>query len=180
MLAVVVVCLYSQVEGDGAVVTPHGCVTNLAVTQAREQSSREHKVVQTPTHVLGARIHHVRPEGVGIGLLGIQLTEAISKTCSQELAETLSLFWSEACVLAVAFGVLQVNLLMGHIEVTTEHQSLTTFQIAKVCAEVYVPRFAVVKANQATPCIGNVCSDQEEGRELGSDHATLFVMLLFS
>lgn len=167
-------------KGDGAVVTPHGCVTNLAVTQAREQSSREHEVVQTPAHVLGPHIHHVRPEGVGIGLLWIQLTEAINKPSSQELAETLTLFRSKACIFTVAFGVLQVNLLMGHIEVTAEHQGLTFVQVAQIFTEIYIPCFAVVEANQATAGIGHVCSNQEVGSKLCSDHTALFIMLLFT
>lgn len=167
-------------ESDGAVVTPHGCVTNLAVTQTWEQSSREHEVVQAPAHVLGPRVHHVRPEGVGVGLFRIQLAEAIGKASGQELAETLALFGSEACVLPIAFRVLQVNLLVGNIEVTTQHQGLATVQVAQVCSEVYIPRFAVVEANQATPSIGHICGNQEEGSELGSDHTSLFVVLLFS
>lgn len=154
--------LYSQMEGDGTVVTPHGCVTNLAVTQAWEQSSRENKVVQTPAHVLATCVHHVRPEGVGIGLLWIQLTEAIGEASSQELTETLALFRSEACVLTVAFGVFQVDLLVGYVEVTAQNQGLMTVQIGQVCPEVYIPCFAVVEANQATPSIGHICGNQEE------------------
>lgn len=167
-------------KGNGAVVTPHGCVTNFAVTQAWEQSSREHEVVQAPAHILGPCIHHVRPEGVGVGLLRIYLTEAIDKASSQELAETLPLFGSKACILTVAFGVFQVNLLVGHIKVTTQHQGLTSVQVAQVFTEVYIPRFAIVEANQATASIGHVCSNQEVGRELCRDYTALFVMLLFT
>lgn len=180
ILTEVVICLYSQMEGDGAVVTPHGRVTNLAVAQAWEQSSREQEVVQAPAHVLAPCVHHVRPEGVGVGLLRIQLTEAIGKASGQELAETFALFRSEARILTVAFGVLQVNLLVGHVEVTTQHQGLATVQVAQVFAEIYIPRFTVVEANQTAPSVGHVCGNQKEGRELGSYHTALFVMLLFS
>ena len=40
---------------------------------------RGDKVVQPPSHVLGARVHHIRPEGEGALAVGVQLAEGVHK-----------------------------------------------------------------------------------------------------
>lgn len=108
-------------QSNGAVVAPHRLITDLTVTQAWQEGGGQQEIIQPPAHVLGAGVHHVGPERVGVGLLRVELAEAVSKTSSQQLAEAFPLLWGEACVLLVALGVLQVNLLVGYVEVTAQH-----------------------------------------------------------
>lgn len=119
-------------QSDGAVVASHHLVANLAVTQARQQTTREQKVIEPPAYVLLAGVHHVGPEGVGVGLLGVELAEAVGEAGFQQLAEALALFRGEACVLLVPLGVLQVDLLVGHVEVTAQHHGFLNVQLTQV------------------------------------------------
>lgn len=131
-------------QSNGAVVAPHGLVTDLTVTQAWHKGGGQQEIIQPPAHVLGAGVHHVGPEGVGVGLLGVELAEAVNKTGRQQLAEAFALLWGEAGVLLVALGVLQVDLLVGYVEVAAQHQGLLHVELAQVSSEVYVPGFAVI------------------------------------
>ncbi len=131
-------------QSDGAVVASHRFVANLAVAQARHQTGRQHKVIEPPAHVLFAAVHHVGPEGVSVGLLGVKLAEAVDEASLQQLAEALSLLRGEACVFLVSLWVFQVDLLVCDVEVTTQHQGLLYVQLAQVRPEVHVPRFAVI------------------------------------
>lgn len=167
-------------QSDGAVVTSPHLVTDLTVAQGGQQTAGQHKVVESPAHVFVASVHHIGPEGVGMGLLGVQLAEAVHKSGFQQLGETLALFGGEACVLLVSFGILQIDLLVGDVEVATQHYWLLYVQLAEVRPEVNVPRFAVIQAHEASAGIRHVDGHQEEAGKLGCDDATLLVMLLFA
>lgn len=167
-------------QSDGAVIASLHLVANLAVTQAWQQTVRQHKVIEPPAHVLIAGVHHVGPEGVGVGLLGVELAEAVDETGFQQLAETLALFSGEACVLLVPLGVLQVDLLVCDVKVATQHHGLLYVQLAQVHPEVHVPGFAVIQAHKASARVWHIGSDQEEAGELRGDDAALLVVLLFA
>lgn len=124
--------LHGYVQSYGAVVASHHLVADLAVAQARQQTGRQQKVIEPPAHVLFAAVHHVGPEGVGVGLLGVELAEAVDEAGLQHLAETLALLGGEARAFLVPLGVLQVDLLMRHVQVAAQHQGLLHVQLAQV------------------------------------------------
>lgn len=161
-------------------VAPLHLVTDLAVAEARQQTAGQHKVVEPPAHVFVAGVHHVGPEGVGVGLLGVQLTEAVHEAGLQQLAEALALLGGEAGVLLVSFGVLQIDLLVGDVQVSAQHHRLLDVQLAEVRSEVGVPRFAVIQTHEAPARIRHVGSHQEEGGKLGCDGTALLVVLFFA
>lgn len=167
-------------QSDGAVVTSPHLVTDLAVAQAGQQTAGQQKVVEPPAHVFVTSVHHIGPEGVGVGLLGVQLAEAVHETRFQQLAETLALFGGEAGVLLVPFGILQVDLLVGDVEVAAQHHWLLYVQLAQVCPKVNIPRFAVIQAHEASAGIRHVGGHEEEAGKLGCDDAALLVVLLFA
>lgn len=125
-------------------VASHRLVTDLAVAQARQQGGRQQEVIEPPAHVLAAGVHHVGPEGVGVGLLGVELSEAVAEAGFQQLAEALALLRGEAGVLLVALGVLQVDLLVSHVEVAAQHQGFLHVQLTQIGPEVHIPGFAVI------------------------------------
>lgn len=167
-------------QSDGAVVASPHLVPDLTVAQGGQQTAGQHKVVEPPAHVFVTSVHHIGPEGVGVGLLRVQLTEAVHEPGFQQLAETLALFGGEACALLVAFGILQVDLLVGDVEVATQHHWLLYVQLAEVRPKVNVPCFAVIQAHKASAGIRHVDGHQEEAGKLGCDDTTLLVMLLFA
>lgn len=131
-------------------VATHRLVADLAVAQARHQTRGQNKVIKPPTDVLLASAHHVGPEGVGVLLLRVELAEAVGEARLEQLAEALPLIGSEASVLLVSFGVLQVDLLVRDVEVTAQHHGLLDVELAQVRAEVLVPGFAVVQTHKAS------------------------------
>lgn len=142
--------LHGDVQGDGAMVAPQRLVADLAVAQARHQARGQHKVIEPPADVLLATSHHVGPEGVGVLLLGVELTEAVGESRLEQLAEALPLLGSEAGIFLVPLGVLQVDVLVRDVEVATQHHGLLDVELAQVHAEVLVPGFAVVQAHEAS------------------------------
>ena len=167
-------------QSDGAVVASHRLVADLAVAQAWQQGRRQQKVIEPPAHVLGAGVHHVGPEAVGVGLLRVELAEAVGETGLQQLAEALALFGGEAGALLVALGVLQVDLLVCHVEVAAQHHRLLHVELAQVRLEVHVPGFAVIEAHEASAGVRHIDGHQVEVGELCSDDAALLVVLLFA
>lgn len=172
--------LHSYVQRDGTVVASLHLVTDLAVTKAGQQAAGQHKVVEPPAHVFVASIHHIGPEGVGVGLLGVQLAEAVHEPGLQQLAEALALLGREACVLLVSFGILQIDLLVGNVQVTAQHHRLLDVQHAEIRSEVGVPCFAVIQTHKASARIRHVGGHQEEAGKLCCDGAALLVVLLFA
>lgn len=161
-------------------VAPQRLVADLAVAQARHQARGQHKVIEPPADVLLATAHHVGPEGVGVLLLGVELAEAVGESRLEQLAEALPLLGSEAGVLLVPLGVLQVDLLVRDVEVATQHHGLLDVELAQVRAEVLVPGFAVVQAHEASARVWYVHRHQVEAGELCCDDAALLVMLFFA
>lgn len=161
-------------------VTAHRLVADLAVAQACHQTRGHQKVIKPPADVLLASAHHVGPEGVGVLLLGVELAEAVAEARLQQLAEALPLIWGEAGVLLVPLGVLQVNLLVRHVEVSAQHHGLLHVELAQVIAEVLVPGFAVVQPHEASARVWYVRRHQVEVGELCGDDAALFVVLFFA
>lgn len=167
-------------QSDGTVVASLHLVTDLAVAKAGQQTAGQHKVVEPPSHVFVTSVHHIGPEGVGVGLLGVELTEAVHETGLQQLAETLALLGSEACVLLVSFGILQIDLLVGDVQVAAQHHRLLDVQLTEIRSEGGVPSFAVIQTHKASAGIWHVGSHQEEAGKLGCDGTALLVVLLFA
>lgn len=161
-------------------IASHHLVADLAVTQAWQQTRRQHKVIKPPTHILPTGVHHVGPEAVGVCLLRVELSEAVNKTGRQQLTEALPLFGSETCVFLVALWVLQVDFLVCDVEVTTQNQRLLHVQLGQVCSEVRIPGFAVIKTHETSARVWHVDCYQVEVGELCSNDAALLVMFFIA
>ena len=167
-------------QRDGTVVASPNLVTDLAVAKAGQQAAGQHKVVEPPAHVFVASVHHVGPEGVGVALLGVELAEAVHEPGLQQLAEALALLGSETRVLLVSFGILQIDLLVGDVQVAAQHHRLLDVQLTEIRSEVSIPCFAVIQTHEASAGIRHVGSHQEEAGKLCCDGTALLVVLLFA
>lgn len=172
--------LNGDVQGDRTMVATHRLVADLAVAQAWHQTRGQNKVIEPPADVLLASAHHVGPEGVGVLLLGVELAEAVGEARLQQLTKALPLLRGEAGILLVAFGVLQVDLLVRDVEVAAQHHGLLDVELAQVRAEVLVPGLAVVQTHEASARVWYVRCHQVEVGELCSDDAALLVMLFLA
>ena len=72
--------LHVHEQRDGTVIRAVDLLPDDAVAHVGlGEPLRGDKVVQPPSHVLGARVHHVRPEGEGALAIGVQLAEGVHK-----------------------------------------------------------------------------------------------------
>ena len=65
-------------QGQRAVVGTEDLVANDVVADVGvDEPLRGHEVVEPPADVLGPTVHHVRPEGVGLLLVGVEVPERV-------------------------------------------------------------------------------------------------------
>ena len=64
--------------------------------------------------------HHIGPEGVGVLLIRLKVPEGVDKPSLQQLSEPIPLLLSESSILLVRLRVLQVDLLVCNVHVTTD------------------------------------------------------------
>ena len=95
-------------------------------------------VVQPPTDVLGIGLAAVAPPGVGfIGSGGVQVTVDVDQTALvQQLAHPGALFGQEARVLLVAAPVLQVDLLVRHVDVAAQDELALALELRQMRIEL--------------------------------------------
>ena len=84
----------------------------------------------------------------------------------------------EAGILPVGLGILQVYLLVGHIQVAAQDDGLLGIQCHQVGTEVVLPLHAVVQSLQPVLRIGSVAGDQIEVVRLQRDDAAFVVVLV--
>lgn len=166
-LCLLIFTSHSHIQGDRAVVAPQSCRANFTITQALQKPLGYQKVVEPPAHVFGPGVHHVCPEGIGVGHVGVKVTEGVDKASLQQLPEARTFLWGKACILLIALGVLEVNLLVRYVEVPTQDEGLAGSQAFEVRTEGHIPALAVFQTHQPPSGIGDIGCDQEIGGELG-------------
>ena len=129
----------------------------------------------------------VAPPGISAFGCGVQATERVDKARIQKTGELGALFIGKARIAAIGARVLQVDLLMGHVEVATHHHGLciSRLTIGKYAllqafadgTEPIVPGHAVVKARKFTLGIGRVYVYEPVLFEFADHHAALSVQL---
>ena len=104
--------------------------------------------------------------------------EGVSKTTLQQERHLLALLVGKAWVHPVGLGVLQVYLLMRHIQVATIDDGLLLVQSREIAAQVVFPLHAIVQALEPILRVGRVAAHQEEVVHLQGDESALGVVLL--
>ena len=87
------------------------------------------KIVDSPSCVVLTGIEAVTPPAVCSGYIGVSEPESIREACFQQLSEAFTLLVRETRIAAVAGGVLQIDLVVRHIQVTTGDDRLPAVQI---------------------------------------------------
>ena len=113
------------------------------VGHLRHQTIGDDEIVDAPTSILLTSLETVRPPRV-LHAVGIKGTEGIGETAGQEVGEGLALLVGETGIAAVALGILQVNLLVGHIQVATEDDGLHGIELFQIAAESILPRQTII------------------------------------
>ena len=108
----------------------------------------------------------------------MQVAEGVHEARFQQARHLLPLLVGEAGVLPVRLRVLQVDLLMRHVQVPAEHHGLLRVQFRQPAAEVVLPPHPVVQPFQAVLGVGHVGVDEEEVPELRGDDPALVIVLV--
>ena len=77
------------------------------------------EIVDPPSDVLLPRLEHVAPPGIGVRLIGVEVSEGVHIARVDHGGELVPLLLGEAGIAGVGLGILEVNGLMGHIYITT-------------------------------------------------------------
>ena len=131
------------------------------------------EVVDAPSRVVLTGVEAVAPPGVGAGALRVQGAEGVHKAAGEQLGHLPALLVGKAGVQPVGFGVLQVDLLVRHVQVAAVDHRLHRVQLQEVFAEVVLPFHAVVQPRQLILGVGGVAAYQPEVLKLGGDDPPL-------
>ena len=90
------------------------------------QAVRYQEVVDSPAGIVLPCVEHIAPPGVGTGLIRVQVAEGIGESIVQQTAESGSLLIREAGITTVGGWVLQVDFLMGYVQIAADNHWLPT------------------------------------------------------
>ena len=130
--------------------------------QSLLQSVTHQEIVDAPPGILLTRLEAVAPPGIDIGDIRIEEAPGIGEPRVEQDGHLLAFLIGEACVLAVGFGVFQVDFLVCHVQVATHDDRFLLVQFQQVGTEVVFPRHAVVQAAQAVLAVGRVAGHEVE------------------
>ena len=148
---------------------------DLRVHHPLRQSVGEEEVVDAPPGVLLARMESVRPPGVG-HLRGVEAAEGVGEATFEQRRHLFALLVGEARVAAVGLRILDIDLLVGHIEVATDDDGLLAVQPVEIGLKVGLPLHAVGEAAQLVLGVGRIDADQEKVGHLQREDAPLVVV----
>ena len=119
----------------------------------------------------------VAPPAV-LHLVRVQHAEAVGKACVQQFGHFAALLIGKARAHVVGLVVLDIDLLMGNIQVAAQDHRLFCVQCQQVGAEGILPLHAVVQTLQPILTVGGIAVDQPELRVFQREHTALVVVLL--
>ena len=144
------------------------------------QTVRCDEVVDTPPRVLLARLEAVTPPRVYLLCVRVEETEGVREAGIQEFGHLGALLVGKARVHAVCLRILQVNLLMRHVQVTAIYDGFLSVQLHEVGTQVRFPLHAVVEALQPVLRVRRIAAHEIEVLHFQSDEAPLVVVLLYA
>ena len=132
---------------------------NLGLFDLWGQPVRYQEIVNAPACVPLSCAEPHAPPAVHAGGIRVQVAEAIGKASGQQLVQLAALLVLKARSTAVGAGVLQVNILMGHVQISAQDHRLFAVQVFQVGAQVVLPLHAVVNAGQLVLGVGYIDID---------------------
>ena len=148
---------------------------DLGIVETLTQTVGDDEVVDAPAHVLLTGLEAIRPPGV-LHLLGVLIPERVRKAAGQQVAELLTLLIRKAGVHVVRLGILEVYLLVGHVQVATEDDGFLLVEALEIPAEGIFPRHTVFQTLQTVLRVRRIAADEEEVGHLKGDNASLVIV----
>lgn len=188
-----------QEECDGTMITAHDLRSDDIVDEIAPEAFAQHKVIESPPDIRCAGIAHKAPEGVRLPLRRIQFPERVEVAVGEQVAEALPLLLGESGRLGARLGIVQIDLVVRHIQVTAPDDRLELLDLGELFAELPLPLdpvlestatrvWYVCKFNKSWPLIKKAtapnkerlltCIDENELVVLGNDGSALGAVLL--
>ena len=103
------------------------------------------EIVDAPTSVLLACPEAITPPRIHALHIGVEKTPTVGKAAIEQYRHFLTLLIGKTCVLTVTFGILEVNLLMCHIEVSTHyHWLIKTLETILTVRHIHVHEIELI------------------------------------
>ena len=134
------------------------------------------EVVNPPPGVVLPGVEAVAPPAVCPGAVWVQAAEGVHKPGGKKLRHLLALLVGKAGIAPVGARVLQVDLLVGHVQVPAENHRLDGVQLCQIGAEIVLPLHPVVDALEAVLGVGGVAAHQIEIGVLGGNDPSLMAV----
>jgi len=135
------------------------------------------EIVYTPTHVLLTGAEHIGPPCIGIGDIAVFKAEAVYKSAFEELCHLAPLLIGEARVSPVAFGIFEVYLPVGNIQVAAEDNGLFGIKSKEIIPEGIFPCHAVFEPCELTLGVGSIHIHKIKIGILKGDDSSLGIVL---
>ena len=121
--------LQIKAETDRTVVASHNIRKYFRISDGRSDTVRHQEIVNTPSRIILSCVIHIGPPCIRAGLFRIQLTESISKSRIKQSRKLFPLLWRKSCISDIALRILQIDLLVCNIKVTTYYNGFTRIEV---------------------------------------------------
>ena len=141
----------------------------------------DQKIIQAPSLVYSPEILPYRPESV-LYQIRIEMSKCVHKPTAQKLTKRLPLFWSVTWNFLLSFCVIDVNLIVSHIQISCQNHWLSSFslELFQISVEVYIPLSdSVLQPLQSFSSVWHICNHEYKVFELHCD-GSAFIYMLFT
>ena len=151
-------------------ITVDGCILNL-----RRQPVRDQPIVDAPSRVIFPGIKAVAPPAVCPQRVRMAKAKGIRKATIQKRRKLLPFLIGKACISPIWPGILQIDLLMGDIEIPTDHHRFLCIQGHQMVSEGIFPLHPVINAFQSLLGIRRITGHYIVRRKLQCDQPSLCI-----
>ena len=140
-----------------------------------EDPFADNEIVNSPTRVLFPGVEAVAPPGV-FDLLGIKGPVDVDEAVAQQVGEGLAFFFCESGVVGIALGVLEVDGLVGDVEVPAVDDRLDGVELFEIGNQILFVFEAEGEALEFFPGVGDVGGDEIEVLVFEGDDPSFLVV----
>lgn len=149
-------------------------------SQLRIEPFRGDEVVNAPPGILFAGFEAIRPPGVDVGPVGVEVSEGVGESFRKQEGHLCSFFVGKSGIASVGLGVLEVYFAVGYVEVAAENDGFFAVEALQVVPEIVFPLHAIVQPAQFVLRIGYVGCYQVEGRIFQCDESAFVVVFVYA
>ena len=102
------------------------------------------EVVDTPTCVLLTGLEAVRPPRIGY-FFRMKITETVGKAVAEEDGHLFSFLVGETCIATVGLRILDIDLFVSYIQVTTDYNRLLGVKSLQKLVKIVFPSHSIIQ-----------------------------------